>query len=123
MTIAVQLFRIYFSRPQYFFYSGFPSFGKFRSCHSPLTFLQTQRGMPLFTARLITFLLLIVTVFTIFRMIFHWRISLNSMFLLLLLNCVRGSRFELMYISHHKYQAKLHLSPWFSDVYGCGYSS
>ena len=45
---------------------------------------------------------------------FHRRISLNSVLLLLLVNFVSGFRLELMYIPHHKYQVKPHSSPWFS---------
>ena len=45
---------------------------------------------------------------------FHGRISLNSVLLLLLVNFVSGFRLELMYISHCKYQVKINSSPWFS---------
>ena len=45
---------------------------------------------------------------------FHGRISLNSVLLLLLVNFVSGFRLELMYISHCKYQVKTNSSPWFS---------
>ena len=45
---------------------------------------------------------------------FHRRISLNSVLLLLLVNFVSGFRLELMYIPCHKYQVKPHSSPWFS---------
>ena len=45
---------------------------------------------------------------------FHGRISLNSVLLLLLVNFVSGFRLELMHIPHHKYQVKPHSSPWFS---------
>ena len=45
---------------------------------------------------------------------FHRRISLNSVLLLLLVNFVSGFRLELMYIPRHKYQVKPHSSPWFS---------
>ena len=45
---------------------------------------------------------------------FHGRISLNSVLLLLLVNFVSGFRLELMYIPRHKYQVKPHSSPWFS---------
>ena len=46
---------------------------------------------------------------------FHGRISLNSVPLLLLVNFVSGFRLELIYtyISHRKYQVKPHSSPWF----------
>ena len=45
---------------------------------------------------------------------FHRRISLNSVLLLLLVNFVSGFSLELMYIPRHKYQVKPHSSPWFS---------
>ena len=45
---------------------------------------------------------------------FHGRISLNSVLLLLLVNFVGGFRLELMYISLRKYQVNSHSSPWFS---------
>ena len=45
---------------------------------------------------------------------FHGRISLNSVLLLLLVNFVSGCWLELMYIPNHKYQVKPQLSPWFS---------
>ena len=45
----------------------------------------------------------------------HGRISLNSVFLLLLVNFVSGFRLELVYISLIvKYQVKPHSSPWLS---------
>ena len=43
-------------------------------------------------------------------------ISLISALLLLLVNFVRGFRLEFVYISHHKYQGKPHLSTWFSPA-------
>ena len=45
-----------------------------------------------------------------------WRISSNSVLLLLLVNLVTGFRLELMYIyiPHQKYQVKPHSSLWFS---------
>ena len=45
---------------------------------------------------------------------FHGRISLRSLLLLLLVNFVGGFRLELMYISLRKYQVNSHSSPWFS---------
>ena len=45
---------------------------------------------------------------------FHGKISLNSVLLLLLMNFVSGFRIEL--IPHRKYQVKPHSSPWFSDA-------
>ena len=44
---------------------------------------------------------------------FHGRISLNSVLLLLLVNFVSGLRLELMYISLIK-DIRFHSSPWFS---------
>ena len=46
-----------------------------------------------------TILMLIGTVSMIIWEVFHGRISLNSVFLLLLVNFVSGFRLELMYIS------------------------
>ena len=63
-----------------------------------------------------TILLLIRTVFI--REMFHGRISLNSVLLLLLVSFVSQFRLELMYIiPHHKYQVKPHLSQWFSVAF------
>ena len=45
---------------------------------------------------------------------FHGRISLSFVLLLLLVNSVTGFMLELMYIYLRKYQVKLHASPWFS---------
>ena len=47
----------------------------------------------------IAILVLIGMLFVIIWEIFHWRIFLNSVFLLLLVNFVSGFRFELMYVS------------------------
>ena len=44
---------------------------------------------------------------------FHERISLNSVHLLLLVNFVRGFGID-VYIPHRKYQVRPHSSPWFS---------
>ena len=46
-----------------------------------------------------TILMLIETVFVIISEMFHGRISLNLVLLLLVVNFVRGFRLELMYIS------------------------
>ena len=64
-----------------------------------LTFQQTQHGMSHFIAYLMTILLLIGMVFMIILEIFHGRISLNSVFLLLVVNFVSGPRLTLMYVS------------------------
>ena len=63
----------------------------------PLTFCQTQKRMSHFIAQLMNFLVLIGTVFIIIREMFHERISLNSMLLLLLVNFLSGLRLELLY--------------------------
>ena len=47
----------------------------------------------------LSILVLIGMVFVVIREMFHGKISLNSMLLLLLVNFVIGFRFELMYIS------------------------
>ena len=52
-----------------------------------------------FTVWPMTILVLIGMVFTIISEMFHERISLNSVVLLLLVNFVSGFRLELMYIS------------------------
>ena len=63
-----------------------------------LIFHQTQEGMPHFIAWLVTILMLIGSVFIIIWEIFHRRIYLNSVLLLLLVNFVGVFRLELMYI-------------------------
>ena len=65
----------------------------------PLTFHQTQNQMPRFIAWLMTILVLIGMVFMIIWEMFHGRISLNSVLLLLLANFVSGLKMQLMYIS------------------------
>ena len=65
----------------------------------PLTFPQTQNGLPHFIAWVMTILMLIGMVFVIIREMFHGSISLNSELLLLLVNFVSGFRLILMYIS------------------------
>ena len=55
--------------------------------------------MPRFIAQFMTILVLIGMDFVIICEMFHGRISLNSMLLLLLVNFVSGFRLELMYIS------------------------
>ena len=58
-------------------------------------------------------------VFTIIWEMFHRRISLNSVFLLLLVNFASGFRLEFIYIyiPYCKYKFKPHLSSWISA--GC----
>ena len=65
----------------------------------PLTFHQTQNGMPHFIAKLMTILVLNGTVFMYIWELLHGRISLNSVLLLLLMNFVSRLRLELMYVS------------------------
>ena len=65
----------------------------------PLPFHHIHNGMPRFIALFITILVLIGMLFMIISKMFHERISLNSVLLLLLVNFVSGFRFELMYIS------------------------
>ena len=66
----------------------------------PMTFHQTQYIMIHFITKFMTILELIGMVVIIWEML-CWRISLNSMLVLLLVNFVSGFRLELMY-------------PWFS---------
>ena len=65
----------------------------------PLTFHQIHNGMPHFIALLKTVIMLIGMAFVIILKMFHERISLNSVLLLLLMNFVSGFRLELLYIS------------------------
>ena len=65
----------------------------------PLTFHQINNGMPCFIAFLMIILVLIGMVYVIILEMFHGSISLNSVFLLLLVNFVSWFRLELMYIS------------------------
>ena len=66
----------------------------------PLTFHHIQNGMPRFIAQLMTILRVSGMVFVIILEIFHRRISLKSVLLLLPVNFVSGVGLELMYISH-----------------------
>ena len=65
----------------------------------PLTFRQTQMEMPFLIAQLMTIFMLIETIFLIISEMFHGRISLNLVLLLLLVNFVSGFRWRLTYIS------------------------
>ena len=71
-------------------------------CQFPFTFHHIHNGMPRFIALLMTILVLIGKVCVIILEMFHRRISLNSVLLLLLGNFVRGFRLEMMYISLFK---------------------
>ena len=53
-----------------------------------------------FTAQLLVILVVIWVVFVVIYKIFHWKISLNLVLLLLMLNFLNGFRLELMYVSH-----------------------
>ena len=64
----------------------------------PLTFHQSYNGKPRFMAYLMTILVLIGMVLVIIGKMFHGRISLNLVFLVLLLRFVSGFRLELIYI-------------------------
>ena len=65
----------------------------------PMTFRQTQKGMRLFIAQLMTILVLIWMVFIIIWEMFDGRMSLNLVLLLLLVNFPSRSRLELINIS------------------------
>ena len=60
----------------------------------PLIFHQIHNGMPRFIALLMTILVLIGMVFMIIWEIFHGRISLNSVLMLLLMNFISGSGWD-----------------------------
>ena len=77
---------------------------------------------PHFIALLMTILLLIRMVCMIIWEMFHGRISVNSVLLLLLVNFVIGFRLELMYISLIE-SIKRHSSPWFSAACAAANSS
>ena len=82
--------------------------------HFRSTFHQIHNRMPCFIALLMTILVLIGTDFMIISEMFHGRISLNLMVLLLLVNFVSGFGLECIYnvyIPHRKYQVKRHSSP------------
>ena len=64
-----------------------------------LNFYHIHNGMPRFIALLMTNLELIDTVLAIIWEMFHGRISLNTVVLLLLVNFVSGFQLKLMYIS------------------------
>ena len=65
----------------------------------PFNFHHIHNGMPRYIALLMTILRLIGAVFVIIWEMFHRRISLNSVLLLLLANFLSEFRLELMYIS------------------------
>ena len=65
----------------------------------PLTSHHIHNRKPCFIALLMAILVLIGMIFVIILEMFHGRISLNLVLLLLLVNFVSGFRLELMYIS------------------------
>ena len=65
----------------------------------PLTFRQTQNGMPHFITELMTIFVLMEMVFRDHLGDFPWEDILSAVLLLLLENFVSGLRLELMYIS------------------------
>ena len=95
-----------------FLIDAFPSIGKFRSCFHWLSIKFTM-GCSISSHNL-WLILCWLGVFVIIWEMFHGRISLNLVLLLLLVNFVSWFRLELMYIPHRKYQLKPHSSPLFS---------
>ena len=75
--------------------------------------------MPCFIVLLMTFSVLIETTFVIVWEMFHGRMSLNSVLLLLAAKefCGRVQVGIDVYIPHCKYQVNPHSSPWFSAAY------
>ena len=65
----------------------------------PLTFPQIQKRMALFIVQLLTILVLIGSDLVIIEDMFHGKISLNSMLLLMILKFVSGFTLELINIS------------------------
>ena len=109
LTVALTflLFRISFSLPALVFvpqwlshHWNIPSIGIYMCLSQfPITFRQTQKGMPCFIALIMTILVLIAVISKIIWEMFHGRISLNLVLLLLLVNFVIRFMLELMYIS------------------------
>lgn len=99
----------------YLFHSGFPSFEKFWPCLCPLSidFLQTQRTIPLFIARLFMNLLLIGTVFVHLRD-FLWEDTFELDSAAAARVFVRVQDEIDVCTSHCKPRIKLHSSSWFS---------
>ena len=62
-------------------------------------FLQTQEGLSLFIAKIVSIFVLIGTDFVIIWEVFCGRISLDSVLLLLILNFAKRTWLELMYVS------------------------
>ena len=67
-------------------------------------FPSDSKGMLLFIVQMVIILMLIETIFVIIKEMFHWRMSVKLiplllLLLLLLVNFVSGSRLELIHIS------------------------
>ena len=97
LWLSVWLFWIYFFWCKYQFYDGIPSIGRFWSCLSFhwLSFT-LKRGDP-FHRTAYDFSLLIGMVFVIIREMFNETISLNTMFLVLVVCPVNGSSLQLLW--------------------------
>ena len=96
------LLDLFFALAWYFFYNGILPVGKPWSCCC-LSFhwlpFKLEKWISLFITQLLTILLLIRMVFVVNWEIFHGRISLNLVFLLLLLTFVSRSSLKLMLIT------------------------
>ena len=62
-------------------------------------FPSDSKGMLLFIVQMVIILMLIETIFVIIKEMFHWRMSVKLIPLLLLVNFVSGSKLELIHIS------------------------
>ena len=68
-------------------------------------FPSDSKGMLLFIVQMVIILMLIETIFVIIKEMFHWRMSVKLiplLLLLLLVNFVSGSKLELIHIPYHK---------------------
>ena len=100
VTLVVLLFWIYsFFLCLYLFYNSFPSIGKFWSCCLSFHWISNKLKAGCLVSCPVFILVFIGIVFVIIWKMFHGRISLNSVLLLLLVKFVRGFRLELLYIS------------------------
>ena len=85
----------------------------------PLTFCQTQKGMPHFIALLITILVLIGVVFVIFWEMFLWKDTFELGASATASEFCEWVHVRIdVYIPHHNYPVKPHSSPWFSAAFG-----
>ena len=90
----------------------------------PLTFHRVHNGMPCFIAFLLDILVLIGTVIVIIWEMFHGRISLNSVLLLLLVKFFEWVQVGIdLYIPHWKYQVNSHSSPLVFSYLSCCHRS